>query len=364
MARLELIGVGKSYGEFDVLRDINLAIEDDEFLVCVGPSGCGKSTLLRLIAGLEQITKGTVRIDGRIANLQSPVERGVAMVFQSYALYPHMSVRKNMAFGLKIAGHARSEINERVTRVAKSLQIEELLDRLPKDLSGGQRQRVAIGRSIVREPRIFLFDEPLSNLDSALRVQTRVELAQLHKDMRVMMIYVTHDQIEAMTLADRIVVLGDGNIEQIGTPLDLYRTPGNMFVAGFIGSPKMNFFEVGICAGANGVKVSSGLARDMHLSFASGTDARAILGVRPENLVPCDESDAILSGPLVLEEHLGEFRLLHVGRESDVAFIAKVSGDQAYGEGQILNFTFDADATHLFDLDGTRLPAAAAGGRT
>jgi multiple sugar transport system ATP-binding protein len=241
VADVQLSNVSKAYGEVRILHGINLEIRDGEFMVFVGPSGCGKSTLLRTIAGLEEITGGELRIGGRLVNEVPPAERGIAMVFQSYALYPHMNLFDNMAFGLKLAKVPKNEIEGAVRNAAKILHIEHLLDRKPKDLSGGQRQRVAIGRAIVRKPEVFLFDEPLSNLDAALRVRMRYEFAKLHEDLKTTMVYVTHDQVEAMTLADRIVVLSAGCIEQVGTPLELYEHPDNLFVAGFIGSPRMNF---------------------------------------------------------------------------------------------------------------------------
>src|SRR5215211_9022371 len=243
MADVVMRGVRKSFGGVEVIHGVDLEIRDGEFVVFVGPSGCGKSTLLRLIAGLEEITNGELLIGGEVVNDRTPKERGIAMVFQSYALYPHMNAYDNMAFGLELSKLSKREIDERVRDVAAKLRIEELLGRKPRDLSGGQRQRVAIGRAIVRDPKVFLFDEPLSNLDAALRVQTRIEIAKLHNDMRATMIYVTHDQVEAMTLADRIVVLNAGRIEQVGSPLELYHRPSNLFVAGFIGSPQMNFIE-------------------------------------------------------------------------------------------------------------------------
>src|SRR5277367_2653324 len=243
MAGLDIKAINKSYGSAHVLSDINLAIEDGEFLVLVGPSGCGKSTLLRMIAGLDAPTSGDIRIGGKLVNALAPAERKIAMVFQSYALYPHMDVRKNMTFGLKFTGVEPGERERRVAEAARMLRLEALLGRYPRDLSGGQRQRVAIGRAIVREPDVFLFDEPLSNLDAALRVSTRVEIARLHRLLGATMVYVTHDQIEAMTLADRIVVMNQGRIEQVGKPLELYYSPADLFVAGFIGSPAMNFFK-------------------------------------------------------------------------------------------------------------------------
>src|SRR3954452_4537961 len=248
MADVKLRGIIKSFGELTIIKGIDLDIRDNEFVVFVGPSGCGKSTLLRLIAGLEEITDGELWIDGMEVSDLPPAQRGIAMVFQSYALYPHMTVYENMGFGLKIAKYKKDEIARRVENAARILQIEHLLDRKPKELSGGQRQRVAIGRAIVREPKVFLFDEPLSNLDAALRGQTRVEIARLHRELGATTIYVTHDQVEAMTLADRVVVLRDGAIEQVGAPLELYHRPSNRFVAGFIGSPKMNFLPATLVA--------------------------------------------------------------------------------------------------------------------
>ncbi|OAP35304.1 hypothetical protein AU381_25120 [Sinorhizobium glycinis] len=350
MADLYLEGVTKSYGAATVIRGIELQIPFGEFVVFVGPSGCGKSTLLRMIAGLEPISGGVIRIGGTVANLLEPAERGVAMVFQSYALYPHMTAYKNMAFGLKIAGLDKGEIDQRVTRAARMLQIEELLHRIPKDMSGGQRQRVAIGRSIVREPRLFLFDEPLSNLDAALRVQTRIEIAKLHKIVDATIIYVTHDQVEAMTLADRIVVLNQGRIEQVGTPLELYRTPANLFVASFIGSPKMNFFPVtlereGLARGPLGTAIPA----------PAGPTGRATLGVRPESLVLCEPDQAFLSARLQFEEHLGEHRLIYAQTGDGIELIAKEPDGPSLAEGSILHFRFAPESAHFFGPDGNRL---------
>jgi ABC-type sugar transport system ATPase subunit len=352
MADLRLEGVTKSYGAAAVIRGIDLQIPFGEFVVFVGPSGCGKSTLLRMIAGLEPISGGVIRIGGTVANLLEPAERGVAMVFQSYALYPHMTAYKNMAFGLKIAGLDKGEIDERVTRAAKMLQIEELLHRIPKDMSGGQRQRVAIGRSIVREPRLFLFDEPLSNLDAALRVQTRIEIARLHKMVDATMIYVTHDQVEAMTLADRIVVLNQGCIEQVGTPLELYRTPANLFVASFIGSPKMNFFPVSIEREGT-QSVARGPLRVT--PAPAGALGPATLGVRPESLVLTKPEDAFLSARLQFEEHLGEHRLIYAQTSDGIDLIAKEPDGPALAEGSTLHFRFAPESAHFFGPDGQRL---------
>ena len=291
MAELKLTDIGKSYGgTVEVLKDINLDIKQGELVVFVGPSGCGKSTLLRMIAGLEKITAGTLEIDGVVVNDMPPAQRGIAMVFQSYALYPHMTVRENMSFALRLAKKSQAEIDEAVTRAAKVLQLDEYLDRLPKALSGGQRQRVAIGRSIVRDPKVYLFDEPLSNLDAALRVATRIEIAQLKESMPdSTMIYVTHDQVEAMTLATRIVVLANKGIAQVGTPLELYERPENEFVAQFIGSPAMNLLpgEIVATGAQTTVKLDGG---GTAVSAVPTQDAdkglRVNIGVRPEDMVP------------------------------------------------------------------------------
>ena len=287
MADVVLTGVQKSYGDVQVLRDIDLVVRDGEFIVFVGPSGCGKSTLLRTIAGLEDISGGTLSIGGRVVNEVPPAERGIAMVFQSYALYPHMDLYENMAFGLKLAKVPKAKIDSAVQQAAKILHIEHLLQRKPKDLSGGQRQRVAIGRAIVRQPEVFLFDEPLSNLDAALRVKMRYEFAKLHEELKTTMIYVTHDQVEAMTLADRIVVLSAGRIEQVGSPLELYEHPQNLFVAGFIGSPKMNFME-GTLAEASKDEATVQLAGGSRVrclvdASAANVGDKVTLGIRPEH---------------------------------------------------------------------------------
>ncbi|MCF1481332.1 MULTISPECIES: ABC transporter ATP-binding protein [Rhizobium/Agrobacterium group] len=285
MGALQLKDLNKSYGAVKVLHDIDLTIEDGEFVVFVGPSGCGKSTLLRIIAGLEDVTTGAINIDGRDVSQLSPAERKIAMVFQSYALYPHMSVRKNLAFGLENLKFKRAEIEARIAEAARMLAIEPYLDRKPRQLSGGQRQRVAIGRAIVREPEIFLFDEPLSNLDAALRVQTRAEITRLHRDIKTTMIYVTHDQVEAMTMADKIVVLKGGRVEQVGTPLDLFNNPCNLFVAGFLGSPRMNMLK-GRIVGFQKGEVLIDVGYPQHLT-ASVDEAAAkpgqevMVGIRP-----------------------------------------------------------------------------------
>ena len=334
MSRVELKNVTKSYADIEVIHGIDLSIAEGEFVVFVGPSGCGKSTLLRMIAGLEDITSGSIAIDAKVVNDVAPAKRGVAMVFQTYALYPHMNVYNNMAFGLKQAKLPKDEIDARVRKAAAVLHIEDYLDRKPRALSGGQRQRVAIGRAIVREPGVFLFDEPLSNLDAALRVQTRLEIARLHQRLGSTMIYVTHDQVEAMTLADKIVVLHDGRIEQFGSPIDLYNYPQNTFVAQFIGSPKMNFFA----------------ARDLSASELIGPQhAVHIIGIRPEHLHPCDPGDALITAQLELVEQLGEYVLLHMQTDQGVDFTAKSEHPPEVAKGGIIGFTTRASRIHLFD---------------
>ena len=329
MGSLKLENLNKAFGAVHVLHDIDLQIENGEFVVFVGPSGCGKSTLLRIIAGLEDVTSGTIGIGGRDVSALSPAERKIAMVFQSYALYPHMSVRKNLAFGLENLRFKRAEIESRINEAARMLAIEPYLDRKPKQLSGGQRQRVAIGRAIVREPDIFLFDEPLSNLDAALRVQTRAEITRLHRDIKTTMVYVTHDQVEAMTMADKIVVLNRGRIEQVGSPLDLYHKPDNLFVAGFIGSPRMN--------------------------FVSGAPAAAYqahtMGIRPEHLVLSRESGA-WGGTVGVAEHLGSDTFLHVNVDNIGTMTARVGGDFAVTHGDRVFLTPDAQRVHRFDDKG------------
>ncbi|MGB0411387.1 MAG: ABC transporter ATP-binding protein [Pikeienuella sp.] len=331
MATLTIRDLRKSYDTTDVIHGVDLDIDDGEFVVFVGPSGCGKSTLLRMIAGLEDISGGTVAIDDQVVNDVAPAKRGVAMVFQTYALYPHMTVYKNMAFGLKQIKTPKAEIDRRVKAAAEVLQITDYLGRSPRNLSGGQRQRVAIGRAIVRDPKVFLFDEPLSNLDAALRVQTRIEISKLHERLSSTMIYVTHDQVEAMTLADKIVVLRDGRIEQVGSPTDLYDRPNNMFVAGFIGSPKMNMFT------------SSDLSASVDLP------ASETMGLRPEHLVPCDAAGAMVTGKLELLENLGEYLLAHLVTPNGTGFVAKIDRDDTIMNGRDLSFRAEARNIHRFD---------------
>jgi multiple sugar transport system ATP-binding protein len=352
MAEVVLKNVVKRFGGVEIIHGVDLDIKDGEFVVFVGPSGCGKSTLLRLIAGLEDITAGDMYIGERRVNALSPKERGIAMVFQSYALYPHMTVYENMAFGLELAKSSKKEIDEAVRKAADILELTPLLDRLPKQLSGGQRQRVAIGRAIVREPKVFLFDEPLSNLDAALRVQMRIEIAKLHKDMGVTMIYVTHDQVEAMTLADKIVVLNAGNVEQVGHPLELYHNPQNLFVAGFIGSPRMNFIETTVDS-ATGDTITMGLpGGGRAVAKVDGSRAqvgqKVTLGIRPEHIV-LEPSDSEVTGTIDVIEQLGEAYLLHVRLADRSLVTAKLPGDAHQKEGDEVRLGFDGALCHVFD---------------
>ncbi|MBU9696561.1 ABC transporter ATP-binding protein [Rhodobacteraceae bacterium HSP-20] len=331
MGKIQLSQVRKSFGDVDVIPGIDLAIEDGEFVVFVGPSGCGKSTLLRLIAGLEDTTSGTIAIDGKDATHLPPAKRGLAMVFQSYALYPHMTVRKNIAFPLKMAGMSDAEQAARVERAAKVLNLDSYLDRRPGQLSGGQRQRVAIGRAIVREPSAFLFDEPLSNLDAALRVGMRQEITELHQSLKTTMIYVTHDQVEAMTMADKIVVLNAGRVEQVGSPLELYHSPRNLFVAGFIGSPKMNFLE-----GAEAARHNA-----------------ATVGVRPEHIDIVDGGP--WQGTVGLTEHLGSDTFLKVTLDTGETVNVRASGEVGLHHGDRITLAPQAGKIHRFGADGKAL---------
>jgi len=357
MTGLTLKDIRKSYGSVDVLHGIDLDIKQGEFIVFVGPSGCGKSTLLRMIAGLEAITGGEMYIDGHLVNDVPPSKRGIAMVFQSYALYPHMTVFDNMAFGMKIAGESKQEIDRRVRAAAESLQLTKYLDRLPKALSGGQRQRVAIGRAICRDPKVFLFDEPLSNLDAALRVATRIEIARLNEQMAdTTMIYVTHDQVEAMTLADRIVVLSAGNIEQVGAPLDLYERPANLFVAKFIGSPAMNIIPATVAG--TGSQTTVTLTGGMSVTLDVATDAsemgkQASFGVRPEDLRVADGGDYLFEGEVSIVEALGEVTLLYIeGLVPGEPIVVKLPGIYDVKKGQRMRFAADRQKLHLYDATG------------
>jgi multiple sugar transport system ATP-binding protein len=331
MGQIDLKQVTKRFGDAEVIPPLDLHIADGEFVVFVGPSGCGKSTLLRLIAGLEDMSSGQILIDGKDATGMAPAKRGLAMVFQSYALYPHMSVRKNIAFPLKMAGLPKAEIDRKVEGAAKVLNLTNYLERRPGQLSGGQRQRVAIGRAIVREPAAFLFDEPLSNLDAALRVNMRLEITELHHDLKTTMIYVTHDQVEAMTMADKIVVLNAGRIEQVGSPLDLYRQPANLFVAGFIGSPKMNFVE-----------------RDLAARYGAPT-----VGVRPEH-VAVSTTAGQWQGRIGVAEHLGSDTFLHVQTDAGTMTV-RTGGNVDLAYGDTVWLTPDERQLHRFDATGKRI---------
>ncbi|MGO4437083.1 ABC transporter ATP-binding protein [Rhizobium sp. RAF56] len=329
MGSISLQKVSKVFGEAKVIPSIDLEIQDGEFVVFVGPSGCGKSTLLRLIAGLEDVSGGRIVIDGTDGTNLAPSERGLAMVFQSYALYPHMSVRSNIAFPLKMAGMDKAEIDRKVSDAARVLNLTDYLERKPRQLSGGQRQRVAIGRAIVRQPSAFLFDEPLSNLDAALRVNMRLEISELHQQLKTTMVYVTHDQVEAMTMADKIVVLNRGNIEQVGSPLELYRTPRNLFVAGFIGSPKMNLIEGGYAQGMGGHTV----------------------GVRPEH-ISLSKDSGDWKGKVVVAEHLGADTFLHVDVEGLGPLTARGIGEFGAHAGDTVYLTPDKSRIHRFNDRG------------
>jgi multiple sugar transport system ATP-binding protein len=354
MAGVRLTGVSKRFGPVEVLKDIDLEIADGEFVVFVGPSGCGKSTLLRTIAGLEEATAGQIEIGGRLVNDLSPADRGVAMVFQSYALYPHMTVRENMAFALTLAKADKAEIDQRVKAAAEVLGLTEVLGRKPKALSGGQRQRVAIGRAIVRQPEVFLFDEPLSNLDAALRVRMRYEFARLHEELKTTMVYVTHDQVEAMTLADRIVVLNAGRIEQVGAPLELYERPKNLFVAEFIGSPKMNLIPAEVVeAGADRAVVRTRAGERVAVTTGGAAVGQAVtLGVRPEHLSLGGDGD-VIGGTAQFVETLGHATYAYVGRHGGETLTVQLPGDVRPATGDALSLR--VERAHLFDEAGMAL---------
>jgi multiple sugar transport system ATP-binding protein len=354
MAGLALKNIHKSFGNVDVIKGVDLSVEHGEFVVFVGPSGCGKSTLLRMIAGLEDISEGQLVIGDKVCNDVQPRDRGIAMVFQSYALYPHMTAYQNMGFGLTLARTPKAETDARVREAARILQMEHLLERKPAQLSGGQRQRVAIGRAIVRKPEVFLFDEPLSNLDAALRMDMRMELAKLHNDLGATMIYVTHDQVEAMTLADKIVVLNAGVVQQVGSPLELYHRPANLFVGGFIGAPKMNFLEMRIEAIApGGVTVASADLAAMHIPVyvddLSVGDA-VTLGIRPHYLGLADISP--LHGKVTLVEHLGNETIVNFTLPSGKSLIAVLDGDTAASVGSDIALGFSPAKATLFGPSG------------
>jgi multiple sugar transport system ATP-binding protein len=369
VAGVQLTRVQKAFGDVQVLRDIDLHVRDGEFMVFVGPSGCGKSTLLRLIAGLEDITAGELRIADRVVNEVPPAERGIAMVFQSYALYPHMNLYENMAFGLELAKVPRSEIDAAVQQAAKILHIDHLLQRKPKDLSGGQRQRVAIGRAIVRKPEVFLFDEPLSNLDAALRTSMRVEFAKLHQDLKTTMIYVTHDQVEAMTLADRIVVLSAGRIEQVGSPLALYEHPCNQFVGGFIGSPKMNFAPAkAVSASAQGLtlELSSGQRLKAQVDASGVREGDALtLGLRPEHLSlvgPGAAADNSLQARVNFVETLGSSTVAYAEVQGLAESLTCVlDGRQRPHRGEAISLHLPSACAYVFKADGLALTRLAPG---
>ena len=349
MAGLELHAITKDFDKVKVLHGIDLTVQDGEFVVFVGPSGCGKSTLLRLICGLDDITSGQMLIDGFVVNDVPPSKRGIAMVFQSYALYPHMSVADNMGYALRLAGTPKPEIDARVRKAAEILRLDALLTRKPRQLSGGQRQRVAIGRAIVREPRMFLFDEPLSNLDAALRVDMRIEIARLKERLGTTMIYVTHDQVEAMTLADRIVVMRAGRVEQVGAPLELYERPANRFVAGFIGSPRMNFIDARMTAGSAQLADGSTIA----LPQAQPSHGQLVIGIRPEHLAPATRgTPGTLPGRVSFVEQLGSdtFAFVTTGARPE-PILLRLPGGHRVSSGEPLALSLDPGRIHLFSAD-------------
>jgi ABC-type sugar transport system ATPase subunit len=365
MADLKVVDVKKSFGNVPVLHGINLDIKHGEFVVLVGSSGCGKSTLLRLIAGLDEITSGSMEIAGEQVNDLAPAQRGIAMVFQSYALYPHMSVFKNMSFGLKVTGQDKAFIKQKVERAAKTLDIDHLLNRLPRELSGGQRQRVAIGRAIVREPKVFLFDEPLSNLDAALRVQTRVEIGKLHKELGATIVYVTHDQVEAMTLGDKIVVMNAGRVEQCGTPLELYQHPVSKFVAGFIGSPKMNFIKARVQRIESEyvlLRLSDGATTK---AFVDGKDCvldeEVTFGIRPEHLDEGKENGVVIQAKVGLVEQLGEMSYFYLSLNDGTEIVVRASGESTTTSNEQISVSFNPESAHVFNAAGKALRRLKAG---
>jgi multiple sugar transport system ATP-binding protein len=356
MANLIIRNLQKGFDGHQIIKGIDLDVRDREFVVFVGPSGCGKSTLLRLIAGLEEVTSGTIELDGRDITQVTPAKRDLAMVFQTYALYPHMTVGKNLSFALDLAGVPKDEVKRKVDEAARILELGPLLERKPKQLSGGQRQRVAIGRAIVRNPKIFLFDEPLSNLDAALRVQTRLELSRLHKELQATMIYVTHDQVEAMTLADKVVVLNGGKVEQVGSPLELYHHPANLFVAGFLGTPKMGFLKGKVSSvHAGGCEVTLDAGTTISLPFTNAQQSvgdSVTLGIRPEHLDLAKPGDCQLQVIADVSERLGSDTFCHVNTRSGEALTLRIRGDMASQYGETLNLHLDSNHCHLFDARG------------
>ncbi|MEO8243115.1 MAG: sn-glycerol-3-phosphate ABC transporter ATP-binding protein UgpC [bacterium] len=350
MAKLGLTHLRKSFGAVQVIKGLDLEIEDGEFVVFVGPSGCGKSTTLRMIAGLEDVTSGSITLNGQNVTPLRPADRGIAMVFQSYALFPHMTVAENIGFGLELKKTAREMIAAKVGAVAETLQLTPLLSRFPRELSGGQRQRVAIGRAIIRDPKVFLFDEPLSNLDAALRVQMRLEIARLHQRLRATMVYVTHDQVEAMTLADRIVVFNDGRIEQVGTPMQLYQNPANRFVAGFIGAPSMNFLQIRM-AGDRVEGIGSG-----HFQLPQGKAAAVEIGIRPEHIDLVSIDTAAMIGEIELVERLGAETYAYVRIQGQpINLTLRLPGDAEFRVGAKLGLNPDWARVHWFDSSGQTL---------
>jgi multiple sugar transport system ATP-binding protein len=361
MATLKIENLKKGFEGLSIIKGIDLEVKDKEFVVFVGPSGCGKSTLLRLIAGLEDVTSGTIELDGRDITEVTPAKRDLAMVFQTYALYPHMTVRKNLSFALDLAGEKRPDVERKVAEAARILELGSLLDRKPKQLSGGQRQRVAIGRAIVRNPKIFLFDEPLSNLDAALRVQTRLELSRLHKELQATMIYVTHDQVEAMTLATKVVVLNAGRIEQIGSPLELYHHPANLFVAGFLGTPKMGFLQATVHAvHASGVEVRFAAGTTLLIprnSSALLVGQSVTIGIRPEHLTLGVEGQVPVTTDVT--ERLGSDTFCHVNVDSGESLTVRVQGDCDVPYAARRYLTLNVAHCHLFDESGLSISPAA-----
>jgi ABC-type sugar transport system ATPase subunit len=356
MASVELSGLAKRYGAVEVIRGLNLSVADGSFCALLGPSGCGKSTMLRMIAGLESVSQGQIHIGDRDVTHIEPAKRGVAMVFQNYALYPHLTVAQNITFSMSLAGQSKAKQAEAAAHVAKILQLETLLARRPAELSGGQRQRVAIGRALVRDPEVFLFDEPLSNLDALLRGQMRLELARLHADLGRTMVYVTHDQVEAMTLADKIVVLDKGKISQAGAPLDLYNHPANRFVAGFIGSPSMNFMS-GLARNSDlGLQISLGAAvMTLPRRGPVADDSAVDLGVRPEDVILTNPGDGLINGRVAVVEALGNTTFVHVDTEFGQVNVESASAQQM-GAGAQVGLRFGPDKIHVFDANGLALP--------
>lgn len=352
MATVQLRDIRKTFGSVEVIKGVDIDIDDGEFVVFVGPSGCGKSTLLRMIAGLEDITSGSLKIDGAQVNDLEASKRGIAMVFQSYAIFPHMTVRENVAFGLTINKVAKAKKDAKVAEAARILQMEHLLDRRPSELSGGQRQRVAIGRAIVRDPKVFLFDEPLSNLDAALRMDMRMEIGKLHQDLGASMIYVTHDQVEAMTLADKIVVLKDGKVMQAGAPMELYHEPANLFVAGFLGAPSMNFLKVTVDAvGDTWVQMSSDVLAPIKVPRKDRifeTGQTATLGIRPQYLSQAEGAAGMLNGKVLLTERLGSETVVNLVAADGSKLIATIAEDTVLVPGNEMSWSFDPTLAHAF----------------